>query len=215
MGKKTPNGYRNPWLVSAMETLGMIDRNGYGIGSMFISQRERYFPLPEYDLSETNHVYLTIYGKEIDENYSKILIERENLTLDEVVLLDNVQKKKTIKDEAAKLLRKEGLIEGRKPNYFLSMRIAQSIGKKAEYSRNKGMDKQYYLDFIMKAIDDHKSLERKDIDKLLWEKLPEYMDEEKKKNKIRNLLAELRRSGKIENIGTDTKPIWVLTTGII
>jgi len=38
---------------------------------------------------------------------------------------------------------------------------------------------------------------RKDIDKFIWEKLPDVLDDEKKKNKIMNLLQELRKEGKI------------------
>ena len=53
-------------------------------------------------------------------------------------------------------------------------------------------------------------MERKDVDDLLWSKLPEWMDEKQKKIKIANLLAELRRDGKIKNKGSDTKPEWIL-----
>jgi hypothetical protein len=40
-----------------------------------------------------------------------------------------------------------------------------------------------------------------------WNKLPEWMDDAKKKNKVTNLLTELRQSGRIENKG---KSGWVL-----
>jgi ATP-dependent DNA helicase RecG len=49
----------------------------------------------------------------------------------------------------------------------------------------------------------------KDVDDLLWSKLPDWMDSNQKKNKIANILAELRRLGKIKNTGTDTKPKWI------
>jgi len=63
----------------------------------------------------------------------------------------------------------------------------------------------------LKAINQHGFMERKDIDELLWSKLPDWMDEKQKKNKIANLLAELRRDGKINNIGPDAKPRWVIS----
>jgi len=40
---------------------------------------------------------------------------------------------------------------------------------------------------------------RKDIDKFIWSKLPDVLDDEKKKNKIKNLLQELRKEGKINS----------------
>lgn len=52
-------------------------------------------------------------------------------------------------------------------------------------------------------------MERRDVDDLLWSKLPDLMDEKQKKNKITNLLSELRITNKIRNIGTDTKPRWI------
>ena len=91
----------------------MIDTLGYGIHTMYLSQKNRYFPLPDYLLSESQKVVLQIYGHSIDENYSKLLIERKDLSLSNVVLLDRVQKNLSITKGAAVALRKEGLIEGR------------------------------------------------------------------------------------------------------
>ena len=73
------------------------------------------------------------------------------------------------------------------------------------------MDKQYYLDFILNAIKDHDNMSRADIDKLLWDKLPDILDDKQKKNKIGNLLTELRKSNKIKNVGNFSFPIWILT----
>jgi len=72
------------------------------------------------------------------------------------------------------------------------------------------LDKQYYLDLIIKAIEQHGDVSRNDIDKLLWNKLPDILDEKQKKNKITNLIKELRMKGKIINNGNDSQPIWEL-----
>jgi len=130
--------------------------------------------------------------------------------LQEVILLDRVQKQLEITDHAASELRKKRLIEGRKPNYFVGAKISQTTGQKAEYSRNKGLDKQYYLDFILQAISQHGSMNRKDIDNLLWNKLPEIINDNQKKNMIKNLISELRENGKIVNVGTDKNSEWIL-----
>jgi ATP-dependent DNA helicase RecG len=126
--------------------------------------------------------------------------------------LDKIQKKQTITEEAARMLKNNGFIEGRKPNYYVATQIAKATGQKAEYSKNKGMDKQYYLDFILQSIKQHESLSRKDIDELLWEKLPDILNEKQKKNRITNLLTELRIAGKIENKGNDKYPEWIIIT---
>ncbi|MDR2650839.1 MAG: putative DNA binding domain-containing protein [Prevotellaceae bacterium] len=212
MGNITPKKYRNKWLVDAMVNLNMIDSLGLGIHKMYRSQYKRYFPLPDYTNSSPNEVVLEIYGHTIDENYSKLLIEKnESLSLTEIILLDKVQKRQSITDEAAKMLKNKGFIEGRKPNYYVAPQIAKATGQKAGYSKNKGMNKQYYLDFILQSIKQHGSLSRKDIDELLWEKLPDILSEMQKKNKITNLLTELRTSGKIVNKGNDKSPEWIST----
>jgi len=88
--------------------------------------------------------------------------------------------------------------------------MAAITGEKAKYSRNKAFDQKYYLDFICKAIGEHKMMTRKDIDNLLWTKISDVLDEKQKKKKIDNLLSQLRRCGKIRNKGGCKKPEWVL-----
>ncbi|WP_037500159.1 hypothetical protein [Sphingobacterium deserti] len=63
---------------------------------------------------------------------------------------------------------------------------------------------------IQKAIKEHISLERKDLDDLLWNKLPDWMDDKQKKNKVGNLISELRINGIIINNGTPKTPHWSL-----
>lgn len=201
--------YRNRFLATAMFNLKMVDTAGGGIKKMFHFQRVRFFPLPEYDLSNEK-VKVTILGKILDMNYARLLAEYINLTLDEIIMLDKVQKKKALTSFEEKHLRQKQLIEGRRPNFFIGIKVAQRTGQKAEYSKNKGFEKNYYLDLIEKSINEHKSMGRKDIDELLWNKLPEWMNDKQKKIKINNLISELRRKKIIENKGTFKISEWVL-----
>ena len=41
----------------------MIDTVGSGIRRIYNIQKERYFPMPDYDLSEDNRVKVTLYVK--------------------------------------------------------------------------------------------------------------------------------------------------------
>jgi ATP-dependent DNA helicase RecG len=205
--------YRNHFLATAMFNLKMVDTAGGGIKKMFNYQRTRFFPMPEYDLSG-NKVKVTIIGKVLDMEYARVLARNSELTLDEIILLDKVQKKLKLTLKEAKYLKSKNLIEGRKPNYFISISVAQKTNQKATYSKHKAFDKTYYLDLILKAIKQHGSLNRKDIDDLLWEKLPNLMTDIQKKNKITNLIAELRNNHKIKNDGSDAAPKWILYKGI-
>ena len=166
-GNKTPDRYRNPWLANAMVNLGMIDRLGYGIHTIYLAQIKRFFPLPDYLLLEAQKVVLQIYGHSIDENYSKLLIERKDLPLSNVILLDRVQKKLTIVDEAATQLKRERLIEGRKPNYFVAATVAAATDDKSTYIRNKAFDDEHYKKMIEAYIVKYGKATRKEIEDLI------------------------------------------------
>jgi ATP-dependent DNA helicase RecG len=204
-----PEYYRNHYLAQAMANLNMIDTIGSGIKRMFRLQSKRFFPLPDYDLSD-NTVKVTLIGKQLDVEYARVLAQNPDLTLEEIILLDNVQKKKELSDKEIKHLRGKKLIEGRKPHFFISAVVAQSIGQKAEYTKKKAFKKQEYLDWIIQGIKDHGSLSRKDINALLINRLSDLYDEKQKKIKINNLIAELRKTNKIRNAGSDSNPQWAL-----
>ena len=53
-------------------------------------------------------------------------------------------------------------------------------------------------------------MSRKDIDELLWNKLPDWMDDRQRKAKVGNLITELRQAQKIANMGSYSQPSWAL-----
>lgn len=207
--ERTPERYRNSFLVQAMVNLDMIDTMGMGIRRMFLEQRKRYFPLPEYDLEDSNHVQLIIYGKLIDENYSRILIENQDLSIAEVMALDGIQKKREISKKSIEMLKKKKLIEGRYPNVFVSASVAQATNKRAQYIKNRAFDAEHYEQLILKFIDRYGAATRIEIDTLIMDKLPEILDQTQKKNKIGNLISKMRRNGLIRNEGSHKSPRWV------
>ncbi|WP_346856862.1 RNA-binding domain-containing protein [uncultured Draconibacterium sp.] len=212
-GDKTPDRYRNTWLAQAMVNLGMIDRLGYGIHTMYVSQKNRYFPLPDYVLSEQQRVVLQIYGHSIDENYSKLLIENKDLPLSNIVLLDRIQKKLPITSKAISMLRKKKLIEGRKPNYFVAASVASTTADKATYIKNRAFDKGFYKSLIIQFITEYNKASRADIDNLVIDKLSDVLTGTQKRTKVRNLLYEMsKKDGSIYNASTSTaNPIWMLS----
>ena len=196
-GEKTPKSYRNPALVKAMVNVKMIDTQGYGIHKMFQSQKDRYLPMPDYDQSTTDEVILNLPGTIIDENYSLMLLANQNLSLTDAVLLDQVQKGKPISDAATKILRKQKLIEGRKPHLYVSKQIAKATNKEVEYTLRKGFNDTECQEWIIKALKDHTILSRKQIDELLWSKLPIDYTEEQKYSKVKNILQKMHKNGVI------------------
>ena len=207
-GNKTPRRYRNPFLVNAMAELGMIDTMGYGIYQMHVGQAKRYFPMPDYDLSETNVTRMTIHGGVIDQAYSEMLMQKSNLPLGDILALDRVQKKLPVSAEIVKHLRTAGLIEGRKPKLYVSASVAKVTDSKATYIRMRAQHDDYYAKLIIDYLQKFGHASRKEINQLLLDKLSEALTEKQKSNKINNLLAKLRQSERIVNSGSDTSPSW-------
>lgn len=203
--------YRNTFLAQAMVNLNLIDTQGGGIKKMFTLQKSRYFPMPDYDLRETDRVKVRITGKVIDENYTRLLIGKTDLNLKTVMSLDKVQKKVRLHSDEYRLLKSQQLVEGRFPNLFVTAHIAAVTGEKSTYIKHRAFDKKYYKALVIDFIKEFSSATRKDIDDLLMSKLPDILDQKQKKNKINNLLFEMSNRDKlIRNAGSDKYSKWVL-----
>ncbi len=204
--------YRNRFLATAMFNLKMVETAGGGIRKIFNYQRERFFPMPEYDLSDEK-VKVTVIGKVLDLDFARVLARNPDLRLEEIISLDKVQKKKELRDDDAQYLKKIGLIEGRKPNYYISSKIALSTSDhnlKAQYIKNRGFDDSHYRKMIVEFLRKYQTANRKEFNTLLFEKLPDILSDKQKKTKIANLLLSLRKDNKIINVGSDKKPLWRL-----
>lgn len=209
-GQKTPKSYRNPALVKAMVNIKMIDTQGFGIHKMFESQKERFLPMPDYEKSTATETVLTLPGTIIDENYSVMLMENQDLSLVDAVLLDQVQKGKQITETALKMLRKRKLVEGRLPHIYVSKQVAQATDKKVEYSKHKGLDDKKCETLLLDSLKDHGSLTKQEIVNLLWDILPDQLSDKQKGNKVDNILRKLRTEQKIQNKTQGNISVWSL-----
>ena len=189
--------YRNKMLANAMVELGMVDTIGSGIKRMFDKQRERLFPMPDYDFSD-NRVKVTIVGKVLDIDYAMLLTRDKTLSLLDIEMLSRIQMHRPLSNDEIAYLRKRKLVEGRKNALYFAKSVAGATGQKAKYTRIKGFDDEYYKDLILKALDQHETLSRKDFNELLLSKLPDALTEKQKLIKVGNLLLTLRKAGKIE-----------------
>lgn len=204
--------YRNKFLATAMFNLKMVDTAGGGIRKMFNYQRDRFFPMPEYELSR-ERVKVTIIGKVLDLDFARVLAKKRDLDLDDIIVLDKVQKKKALTDSESKRLKGKNLIEGRKPNYHISFDIAEKTNMQAEYVKTRGLKDDHFKILILEYLDKCKQASKEDIDKLLLDILPGVLDENQKKNKIHNLIyAMSKRDKTIINRGTNRYPKWVRTS---
>lgn len=212
LGQRMPRRYRNRFLAEAMATLRMIDTMGFGIREvMFKGQARRYLPLPDYDLSEKGHVTLRIQGRFLDENYSRALLTHANLSWVDVLALDSIQKGQFPDEERVQALRRQGLVEGRRPRLHVATEVAAATGNEAEYIRHRAFDDRYFCDLILDYLKTFREGQRVDFDRLLAGKLSDLLSEKQKETKIKHLLQRLKREGKIELAAGRTKGgVWRL-----
>ena len=203
-----PEIYQNRFLAEAMVSLNMIDTIGSGIKRMFLKQRERSFPMPDYDLSEPKRVKVRIIGKILDERYTRMLMTRTDLDLMAVIALDKVQKGKRITDEEFRALKKKKLIEGRRSNLFVSAKIAVATDTKVDYIKRRGIDKEYSKKLIMDYLAKFGEATREEISQLLIDKLSDSLSEDQKESHIKNILQEMRKEGSIKAQRMGRRSIW-------
>ncbi|MFT3944175.1 MAG: putative DNA binding domain-containing protein [Ancrocorticia sp.] len=207
LSEQVPRSYRNPFLVAAMTELNLIDHMGNGIYRIAQDQIHRFLPLPSYDLSDPDEVKLTIYGAVIDPEYTRLLMVRTDLPIEDIVALDRVQKGLPITDEAVARLRSARLVEGRRPHLRVSQDIAKLTGNLPKYLRERPQPDAHYAKLVLDLIDTLGSASRRDIDLMLMPLLHDLSVPEKAKQ-IGNLLTRMRRNGQIKNRGSRAKPEW-------
>jgi len=192
-----PEKYRNKFLAQAMVNLKMIDTIGSGISKMFRIQKEKFFPLPEYSF-DNESVKVTIEGKILDIEYARKLALMPELSLTEIMLLDKVQKGKELTSQEAKLLKSKKLVEGKRPNLYISSKVAKHTNQEEDYIKLRGIDDDYAKKIMIDYLNEFGKAKRSDFLSLLIDKLPAVLSESKKENRIKNYLQELRINQIIE-----------------
>jgi ATP-dependent DNA helicase RecG len=193
--------YRNPFLAQAMVGLQMIDTIGSGIKRIYQAQKKRSFPMPDYDLRGGREVQVWITGKVLDEKYTRMLMAYTDLSLWDVIALDKVQKGKPINEEEFKSLKSKRLVEGRRPNLFVSAEVAAATETLVDYLKRRGIDKAYCQNIVIELLKKQGQATRRDFDNILRDKLSAALDDNQKRNFITNLLQELRRAEIIQPVG--------------
>jgi ATP-dependent DNA helicase RecG len=195
--------YRNRFLTEAMVSLGMIDTIGSGIPRVFQIQRDRNFPMPDYEPTVSangEELKVRIYGKVLDERYTRMLHARSDLSLWDAIRLDKVQKNKPLSDEEFQPLKAKKLIEGRRPKLFVAAEVAIATDTVEDYLAKRGIDKDWCRKMVLDLLTLRGSATRKQINGLLIPKLSDVLDQSQKHNFVMNLLQEMRKDGLIRKV---------------
>lgn len=198
--------YRNARLANAMVELDLIETINSGLPKMFRLQKERFFPLPDFEFAQLpDSVSVRIYGKTIDEKYVHALMSMTDLPLEEAMLLDRVQKRQPLTSEQIKRLREKKLVGGRGAKIFISAQMAVATGQEVSYVNNKGLDTPYYKARVLDLLALGPQPRQKINDLLLPQLPPSIEGDIKRKGYLKNLLQEMTRDQQIENAGGATR----------
>ena len=193
--------YRNECLCNAMVNFNMIDIVGRGIRKIFNQQWERRFPMPDYEIDAAKkEVAVRLYGNAINEKYTKLLKENKDLSLEDCILLDAVQKGHRLSESDANNLLERGLVEGEYPDLTISLSIARQTKQLPEYTKVKGLErdkiKQMALQFIQNAGEEGTKLDA--ILEYIKDVLPSTKSFEQKRRLLRHILEEMKNENMIQ-----------------
>ena len=196
--------YRNECLCNAMVNFNMIDIVGRGIRKIFNEQWKRHFPMPDYEIDAANkEVAVRLYGNAINEKYTTLLKEKKDLTLEDCILLDAVQKGHRINETDANNLLSRGLVEGEYPDLTISLSIARQTKQVPEYTRLKGLEKDKLKQMVIQFLQNSggEGARREFIYKYLKDVLPSNKTEEQQLRIVGRLLVEMNEEGFIGKEG--------------
>jgi len=200
--------YRNPFLVTAMFNLGLVDTVGGGIRKMFENQVKRFFPLPEYDLSD-GRVALRIYGRMTDQNYSQTLARNPGLSMEEIIMLDKVRRGIRLSDTEIGTLREKKLVKGR--STLLSFNSGEPVISTVTVGGEKVSAEFNLSEEMIKFIRSSGPVGRIEIERALSDRMPGSMTDVQKKNKIANTVRKLSAHGVIINIDAPRTAKYIIT----
>ncbi|MCQ2344949.1 MAG: putative DNA binding domain-containing protein [Paludibacteraceae bacterium] len=187
--------YRNECLCNAMVNFNMIDIVGRGIRKIFNQQWERRFPMPDYEIDAAKkEVAVRLYGNAINEKYTRLLKENKDLSFEDCLLLDAVQKGHQLNEVDAQNLLSRGLVEVQGDQYYISLDVARKTKQVPEYTKSKGLEKQKLIQMILQYLKNagDEGSKRDGIYEYLKDVLPQNKTREQQLRMLGDLLNSMK-----------------------
>lgn len=179
----TPPRPRNPRLADSFKRLGLVERTGRGIDTIFSEQLRNGRPVPDYGRSTSVWVTLVIPGGRANLEFIRLVLEQDesgrSLSLDELLILNSlftdrridtataakvIQKPEAETRGALERLGERGLIEPRGERrgrvYHLSAAVYRMLGQKAAYVRVRGFEPEQHRQMILQYLRKHGAITR-------------------------------------------------------
>ncbi len=178
---------RNPRLADAMKRIGIVERTGRGIDSIYRGLLRFGRPAPNYSNTNNTNVVLRLSTDAADLEFLKLVVAEENrqghsLPIDSLIALAALHETKRLSaEELAKyiqrdtlqarktleLLNETGLVQAhgitRSRTYTLAPTVYQAAGQKAEYTRQIGFSNLQNEQLVLNYAAQHGQIRRSDV----------------------------------------------------
>ncbi len=178
---------RNPALADAMKRIGVVERSGRGVDTIYRGLLRFGRPSPDYGRTDANSVVLRLLTNEADLSFLKLVVEEENrrngsLQVDSLIALAALRElKRLTADELAGRIQRDtviakrtleslveaGLVEAhgaaRGRSYTLSAVVYQEAGNKAAYTRQVGFSAIQNEQMVLNYVRQHGQIKRSEV----------------------------------------------------
>lgn len=220
---------RNPVLADAFKRIGLVERTGRGIDTIFEGQLRYGRPAPDYSRSSSGGVQVVLPGGPANLALARFIIERDRpdrpVTVEEMLLVNAVYRERRIsvtratgllqKGEPASKALLERLVEGgvlvaRGENqnrvYLLAPASYRAIGPAAAYTRASGFEPAQREQMVLAHLRAHGRMTRSDVADLC----------QITSSQAKDLLRKLLRRSEIQSRATGRNTyyeLWAKDTG--
>ena len=178
---------RNPLLADAMKRIGVVERSGRGVETIYRGLLRFGRPEPDYSRTDLNNVVLRLRTDPADLSFLKLVVDEENrrsrmLPVDSLIALAALRETKRLTaDELAKRIQRdaadakrtlEALVEAglaeahgatRSRSYTLSAALYQAVGNHVAYTRQVGFSAIQHEQMVLSYAKQHGKVKRADV----------------------------------------------------
>lgn len=178
---------RNPSLADAMKRIGVVERSGRGVDTIYRGLLRFGRPAPDYQRTDSSSVILRMPTGEADFSFLRLVVEEENrrngkLPVDSLIALAVLREAKRLTaDELAGHIQRDvlsakrileamteiGLVEAhgatRGRSYTLSATLYQALDSKAAYTRQIGFSAIQHPQMVLNYTQQHGRIKRAEV----------------------------------------------------
>ncbi|UPU36076.1 putative DNA binding domain-containing protein [Geomonas paludis] len=179
---------RNPALADAMKRIGVVERSGRGVDTIYRGLLRYGRSAPDYTRTDSANVVLRLPTDNADLSFLKLVVEEENrrsapLPVDSLIGLSALREHKRMgADELAGVIQRdvpsakrtlEALVEAgladahgatkRSRTYTLSASLYLAVGSKAAYTRQAGFSEIQHEQMVLSYVGQHGRIKRAEV----------------------------------------------------